>query len=344
MRAAVVGAGIMGASTALALSDRGHEVDLYEQFELGHDRGSSHGRSRIVRRAYPDAFYTAIMQDGYPMWAALSRRLGEPILHETGLLYFGRADSSNVLDVVAALTLHEVPHRVLSSTEVGSVFPELRLGPNEVGVLTPEAGWVHAEAAVLGSIRLAIANGARVVRERVTDPEALRGRYDRVLVCAGAWILDWVPLPARVGKQTFAYIETPKRQAGPVWIADSDEGMYGFPSEPGASTVKIGVHRPGPEVHPDDAGRDPEPDDLKMIREFVHTRFGHEGEVVESKACLYTAFADEDFRFGSLGERLFWASPCSGHGFKFGPWVGTLMADFAEGVREPSEFPRFMAR
>ncbi len=344
MRAAVVGAGIMGASTALALSDRGHQVDLYEQFEPGHDHGSSHGRSRIVRRAYPDAFYTAIMQDGYPMWAALAHRLGEPILHECGLLYFGSADSNNVRDVIAALTQHDVPHRVLSADDVAPVFPELRLAPNEVGVLTPDAGWVHAEAAVLGSIRLALANGARVIEDRVANPEALVGRYDRVLVCAGAWILDWAPLPARVGKQTFAYVATPRPQMGPVWIADSEAGMYGFPSEPGASTVKIGVHRLGPEVHPDDAGRVPEADDIESIREFVRTRFGHEAQVVESKACLYTAFADEDFRFGSLGDRVFWASPCSGHGFKFGPWVGTLMADFAEGLRDPSEFPRFMAR
>lgn len=340
----MVGAGIMGASTALALSNRGHQVDLYEQFEPGHDRGSSHGRSRIVRRAYPDAFYTAIMQDGYPMWATLAQRLGEPILHECGLLYFGRADSTNVLDVVAALTQHEVPHRVLSPTEVGSVFPELRLGPSEVGVLTPEAGWVHAEAAVLGSIRLAVDQGVRVVRERIADPQALLEQYDRVLVCAGSWILNWVSLPAQVGKQTFAYVATPQPQAGPVWIADSDAGMYGFPSEPGASTVKIGVHRPGPEVHPDDPGRVPESDDLELICEFVRSRFSHPAAVVESKACLYTTFADEDFRFGSLGDRLFWASPCSGHGFKFGPWVGSLMADFAEGVRDPSEFPRFTAR
>jgi sarcosine oxidase len=128
---------------------------------------------------------------------------------------------------------------------------------------------------------------------------------------------------------------------GPVWIEDGPDLLYGFPSEDGVSSVKIGVHSAGRNINPDESDRTPQADKLKRISEFAADRFGARSAPVEATGCLYTSTASEDFRLGQVAERLFWASPCSGHGFKFGPWIGCLMADFVEAKRHPSEFPRF---
>ena len=107
----VLGLGGFGSAAAYWLSRRaGGEVLGLEQFELGHAMGSSHGRSRIVRKAYPDPFYTEIMQEGYPMWAELQSESGREVLHECGLMYFGPADAQNVRTMIAGLTSLSVPY------------------------------------------------------------------------------------------------------------------------------------------------------------------------------------------------------------------------------------------
>lgn len=327
----------MGASTALACADRGHAVTVHDPHQVSHGLGSSHGRSRIVRRAYPDPFYTEIMQVAYPMWQDLHRRAREPVLFESGLLYFGGADSTNLKDVAESLVQNGVPHEVLTAGDSNRRFPSIRLAPHEAAIWTEEAGWVHAEHAVRACLTLA---GVEPVARRV-DPRELLAEFDRVLVCAGAWTSKWFPLEATVTRQTFAYVGLQAPQEGPVWIEDSDDFLYGFPSEPGLASVKVGVHTPGPVQDPDESDRTPGARELALIEDFAKRRFRGATGIRSAHGCLYTSTNNEDFRFGCEGDRLFWASPCSGHGFKFGPWVGKLMADFAEGKDHPSNWPRF---
>ena len=343
MKIAVVGAGIHGSSTAWNCAKRGHSVTLYEQFPLGHDRGSSHGDSRIVRRAYPDAFYTAIMQEGYPLWHELEKASGRKLLYECGLLYFGDSQSENIKGVVTGLEQLDVLHEVFDEKSVHKAFPELILKKGEVGVFTPEAGWAHASLAIRTLIELAQSNGAVVREERVNDLEELKKSYDRIILCQGAWANQFLQLPVLVTIQTFGYVSG--EQQGPVWIEDGPLGMYGFPSEPWGPGIKVGVHYKDTPFDPDAQNRIPAQEAVNLIEDFAWRRLGmNNPRVTREKACLYTNTANEDFLIGRLDENVFFVSACSGHGFKFGPWIGKTMADLAEEKRKPEDFPRFLLR
>ncbi len=341
MRVAVVGAGIMGASTALALTDRGHEVTIFEQYPLPHAQGSSHGASRIVRRAYPDAFYTEIMLDAYPRWEVLDERLGGRVLFETGLLYVGAESSPDVQSMRQGLVDLDVEHVVFPHDQITEVYPALIAQPGEVGIFTPGAGWVAAERAVVGSIQLAQEYGATLIVEFVPDPVRLIENFDAVCICAGGWAKELFNLPLAVTLQTFAYLDLPPQGHGPVWIEDGPHGIYGFPPEPGTNRVKYGVHSPGDEIDPRSAERPFSDEKLELLKDFATRRWGISDPIPEPQSCLYSSTSNIDFLFGEAVSGVFWASPCSGHGFKFGPWVGALMADFVEQRQHPRDWPRF---
>lgn len=346
MRVAVVGAGIMGASAALALTDRGHAVTLFDQFPVGHDRGSSHGRSRIVRAAYPDPFFTEIMVVGYPMWRELQSRVGpslpNTLLHEVGLILFGRPKSAMVADTIRSLNDLGVPHEIVQG-DIAQRQWGIEIRPEEVAVLTPGAGWVHAANAVAGTIDLARQQGAIFI-QKAADPRALVGQFDRVIACVGAWAPAMFDVDATVTCQTVAYVDLGRSWRGPVYIEDSPDFVYGFPSERECTTVKVGVHTPGPPIDPRSESRPRNEAMIERILRFARERFGAENpKIDEVVTCLYTNTADEDFRWGEE-DGVIWASPCSGHGFKFGPWIGARLADFAEGKRSPEEWPRFHRR
>ena len=294
-----------------------------------------------MRRAYPDALYTGYMAEAYPLWAELQAKTDLPILNECGLVYFGSVDSAEMISMEAGLKELAVPYEALEGDAVRRVMPQLRLDSGEVGVFTPEAGWVHAENALRALMDLTRAAGAQVSLDTKAEREDLERDFDAFVVCAGAWIDDFFPLPVEVSKHTFAYFEG--RLDGPVWIEDSADNAYGFPSELPAETFKVGVHRGGVSLDPNTPDRAPDPEALAVAEETALRRFDMGGrQIIEAKGCLYTTSPNDDFRLGRIGSKGFFASACSGHGFKFGPWIGRLMADFVEGVDQPERYPRFL--
>jgi len=341
MKLAVVGTGIHGASTARSLAKRGHNVTLFEQFSLFHAKGSSHGESRIVRKAYPDAYYTALMAKAYPLWQELEIASGQKLVHEVGLTYFGNANSKNIETVVAGLSEVGEPHEVLDSNAVSRISPDARLEHDEVAVFTPAAGWVDASVCVRVSLELAKNDGVLVCPNTFVDRTQLEQSFDAYVVAPGGWIRDWVPdIDVSVSLQTVAFFEA--TITGPVWIDDSLSLAYGFPSVGQQQGAKVAYHSLGRRIDPNSSGRAPDDSLIAGLKEVLHRRFGQEDpKLVRTYGCLYTNTPDEDFRIGRVGPSGYFISACSGHGFKFGPWVGELMADLVETRQSIEQYPRF---
>lgn len=317
----MVGAGIHGLSAARCLAEKGHRTVLFDPRPVGHGLGSSHGPSRIVRRAYPDAYHTALMSEAYPLWRELEAASGSQLFREVGLLCFGSKDGEYVAGLSHALASQDVSHAVLTPEEATKKMPALCLASDEGAVFVPEAGWVAADSALRATHTLALAAGVEHVPTEAENLDA----FDRVIVCAGPWVRRfWPEAPVRVTLQATAHLVTDLD--GPVWIEDGPDLLYGFPTHgPGA---KIGVHRPGREKNPDDPSREPPKEMLDSIRQFGSRRLGlNDPEIVHATGCLYTVTKDEGFLFHPLDAKTLVVSACSGHGFKFGPWVGLKISE-----------------
>jgi glycine/D-amino acid oxidase-like deaminating enzyme len=316
---------------------RDHEVTLLEQFPLEHDKGSSHGRTRIIRRAYPDPFYTKCMEEAFPLWRQLEAEASVKLIHEVGLFYFGPSEAPDMGSTIAGLRDLNVPFELVDASTVHRFMPNLQMEREESGIYTPEAGWIDAALAMRSLLDLVVGLGVQVVSARATLEQL--SNFDHAVVTAGAWIHDWWPgAPVKVTLQSFGYLNL--KQEGPVWIEEGKNLVYGFPSD--KHGLKAGIHRAGRTINPRDGNRDPDLNDLETIREFARRRFGADGgQVIEPRGCLYTSTASEDFLIHQPNEKVLVASACSGHGFKFGPWFGKLLADLVEGRTTLNQYPRF---
>lgn len=355
----VIGSGIVGASTACALAARGVQVLLLEQFQVGHDRGSSHGESRVIRHSYSDLFYADLMGDAYRAWAKLEADTGVSLLVRTGGLSFGPDDSDYVPRILANLKALDVPCRALSAIEVQKNYPGIRIPKGFITVYEPSAGVLIAARAprLLVDLALRVAGGLFELRENypvasidldsdypvVIGPDGQRTEAERVVVAAGPWVRKLLPRETRtmeVTRQTTFQLKPGNLDAyrpgrWPVLIYKGDDALDLFYSIPALSDLGVKVARHGgAPCDADSVEREVAEADWKPVHEFLrkYVPVLAEAEVVSRSTCLYTMTRDEDFRIGPIDRhpRVIMASPCSGHGFKFGPLVGKIVADLCE--------------
>ena len=343
----VVGAGIVGAAAARALAGAFATVVLVEQYQLGHDRGSSHGTSRIFRLNYPEARYVRMALAASAAWDELEHEHGRQLVRRNGSLDLGPvADES-----ARALAACGVAHETLGADEVRERWP-LVLEPDETAVFQADGGIVLADRAHEALVSSAAAAGVEV-RERTPvtglalEPRGVRVLLDdeeltarSVIVTAGAWAPALlaevgIELPVVPTRETVVYLDrddaedlpsvidyarTPSPGTG--GIARAGRAGYAL-TAPGAG-LKAGLHHSGPVADPDDG---PAADDgvAAWVTSWAASRYEGEASVAGVETCLYTNTADEGFVLERHG-RVVVGSACSGHGFKFAPIVGRTLA------------------
>ena len=321
----VVGAGVMGLATARALAGAGHRVTVLEQFRVGHDRGSSHGASRIVRLSYPETRWVRLAQEAYPLWRELEAECGRTLLEQRGAIDLG--DWQPNRDALAACG---VPFEVLEPSELARRFGIAADGP---ALLQADGGIARADLVLEALLAAAVAAGAEL-REGVRV-EAVEPRGDSVLaggvraraavVTAGAWAPALVPIDATPTIETSSYFALEEPLPSVIDTRGGAGHGYALPA-PGAG-LKAGLHQSGPTVDPD-LPLPPDAAILERTAEWVRRRFPGAGELVRSETCLYTRRAEDEFLLERRG-RVVVGSPCSGHGFKFAPVIGARLAALA---------------
>ena len=321
----VVGAGIMGSATARALARDGRDVLLVEQFRVGHTKGSSHGRSRIVRLAYPEVEFVELAKEAFTGWHELEQESGTELLELNGLLELVEDPAQSSRD---ALEAAETEYELVAAEEARRRW-QIGVPDNWTALFQPEAGIVRADLAHRAFVDSALAHGARL--EEGTRVETLdKIDADAVVVTAGPWVRRLVSdLPVRTTRETVAYF---RRQGDPlpsiVQLDPETRGHAMYSLHDPLHGLKTGVHHAGAVVDPDEPG-EPDPAQVERIAEWVARTYPDaDPEPVAAETCMYTTTADERFIVERRGKVVI-GSACSGHGFKFAPAIGTRLAGLA---------------
>jgi len=352
----VIGLGGMGSAAGAHLAGRGARVLGLERYGPAHALGSSHGGSRIIRQAYfEDPAYVPLLRRSYELFEQLERDSGSDLLTVTGGLYLGRPDGETVAGSLRAAQEWDLPHEVLEAAEIRRRFPTFSPTFGEVGLYEAVAGFVRPEATVTAHLEQAVSSGAELrfeepALEWTADGDGVRvttaaGTYTAgsLVVCPGAWapeLLADLGVPLTVERQVMYWFQphggvapfTPDRH--PVWIHGAEDlQLYGFPAIDGPTGgVKAAFFRRGEVCTPETIDREVRPEEAAFIalqlRALLPTM---PDRLLAAVACMYTTTPDEHFVIATHPEheRVTVACGFSGHGFKFVPVVGEILADLA---------------
>lgn len=370
MRIAVAGAGIFGISAALELRQRGNDVVVCDSGPLPHPLAESTDISKVVRMDYADEFYARLMDASFAGWRSWNEKWSEELYHEVGFLILSRDEMRpGSFEHASLSTLESLGRSVerLDAAAIAARFPAWRAGVYRAGYFNPIGGWAESGRVVEKLVAETRASGVVLCDSKVSGLDESEARVrgvvlesgariaaDAVLVAAGSWTPMLVPrLADRLWStaQTVLHFHTDdvasfRPPHFPVWAgAIGAEGWYGFPAlEDGR--VKVANHGAGRRVDPDD-GREVLAADEERCRSFLRDALPAlaEAPIVGRRVCLYSDSFDGDFLVDRdpEHENLFVATGGSGHGFKFAPSLGGIIADVVEG-KQNRWAPRFRWR
>ncbi|HEY5253376.1 MAG TPA: N-methyl-L-tryptophan oxidase [Acidobacteriaceae bacterium] len=355
----VIGLGGMGASAAYQLAARGASVIGMDQFEPAHNRGSSHGASRIIRQAYYEhPSYVPLLMRAYDLWRKLEQdSRDDSLLQITGGIYFGTPDSATVSGSLQSAVQYNLPHELLDRAEIHRRYPIFQARSDEVAVWESNAGFVRPERAIQACLQQATHHGAELhFNEPVSAWEATAtgtvrvttgsGVYesDRLILAPGAWAPDKLSdlkIPFVVHRHVMAWFNpvggigafTPDQFPIYLWENNPQSIFYGFPAIDGSNGgAKIAMHTGGDVCSPQSIDRNIRADDEHELREQIAARLpALNGPLLSAATCMYTMTPDQHFVVGLHPTHSQVAIACgfSGHGFKFAPVIGEILADLA---------------
>jgi sarcosine oxidase len=361
----VIGGGAMGSAAAWQLAGRGRDVLLLERYAPGHTNGASHGASRNFNQGYSDPTYVPMLAEALPLWRELEAESGEALLETTGIVHHG---SNPQFDAVHdALHAAGIPAGFVPLDEAARRWPGIRFDARVL--LTPQSGRLDADRSVAALQSGAVARGAvvrhktRVSDLRVIGDDEVRVSFEssgttetvtarRVVVSVGAWtsklLAGRIAHPALVVTQEqpahfavenpdepwpgFNHAPTPGDPAYDYWYS----GVYGMIT-PGEG-VKAGWHGAGPVLDPDRRTFAAEPVQLAALQRYAREWLpGVDANSFVPISCTYTTTPDSNFVLDRVGPVVV-AAGFSGHGFKFVPTVGRILADLVDGKPAPALF------
>ncbi len=349
----VIGLGGMGSAAARALVARGARVLGLERFGPAHALGASHGGSRIIRMAYfEDPAYVPLLRTAFDLWRRLEAESGQRLLDRCGGLFLGPPGSQVYAGTLLAAREHDLEHQVLNSAQVRRRYPVLAPDEQTSAVYETVAGIVPPEAAVAAHLLLAARAGAELRFDTQVLSWAAEGsgvvvhtaagahRAARLVLAPGAWaptLLDLPGLPLRVERRVqMWFAPTGQHEAFaalPVWVWERADGLefYGFPLRDGA--VKVALHNRGAGCDPDTVDRAVSDSEVEQMRDVLRGSLPAlaVGPLVRAAACTYTLTPDGHFVLALHPRYPQVSVACgfSGHGFKFTPVVGEVLADLA---------------
>lgn len=352
----VVGVGAHGSAAMYQVAKRGRSVLGLEKFFPAHDRGSSHGLSRIIRLVYhEDPSYVPLLRRAYELWEDLEHVTGSDILHITGgldIVQPGGAHEQMYWDSRQTAELHKIEHEVLEPEEIHQRFPGYRLPSDYKAVYQKQSGIVAPERAILAHVKAALQFGADLKEQEAMQSwwpdgagvvvKTAKGVYRarKLVLTAGAWLPDIVPqLQAviKVERQVIAWFDLlePDRFKDnfPISIINDERGSYYiFPpfDHPG---LKIGLFHHLKEVtKADDLDRNITARDEQVLREAVARYFPYaNGKMSRAAACMFANATDSHFIIDKMPNhpQVIICQACSGHGYKFASVIGEILAEMA---------------
>ena len=361
----VIGLGGVGSASVYHLAKGGYRVLGLDPFPPAHDRGSSHGETRIIRQAYFEhPSYVPLLHRAYELWDQLERESLKKLFFRTGLIQSGPKDGVLVPGVLDSAREHDLKVETWTAKESMKRWPGVFVQEDWLTVLENNAGFLRVEECIKSHLDLAARDGANCVHGSRVVSWGMEGSgvrvetdqgteyADRLLIAAGSWsgeLLGTLDLKLSILRKSLYWFDPDQSGYGledgfPCFFQETPQGFfYGFPSVDRGG-VKVARHTGGESIDSPIQSSQPDPiDQAEMTRYRQHYLPGVSGRVLKQARCFYTMTPDEHFRMDQHPEhrQVTIIAGLSGHGFKFTSVLGEIASQLVTGESISLDLDRF---